>query len=178
MEKKITIKRMGCIVAILIFLSFPAFIIGELYYYLKLDRNYIKVDEYKTITIWKNCIIFERYWFPFYPKDNCIFVKSTWDFYDVSFTITNDSVLGIWSNYPIEVYRMDEFKAIEIFEKDEREDWVNQYSFANVAEDRKDSLQLEFNYELWYPAYLQKATYTYKSGDSIVSRGFSSTRRE
>lgn len=172
MDKKTTIKRIGCIVAILIFLGFPAFIIGELYYYLKLDRNYIKVDEDRIITIWKNCIIFERYWFPFYPKDNCIFVKSTWDFYDVSFTITQDSVLGIWSNYPIEVHGLDEFKAIEIFERDKRDNWANQYSFANVTDARKDSFVLEFTYQLWYPSTIQKGKYVYRTDRGITQKSF------
>jgi len=168
MEKRI-IKRIGCIVALLIFLGFPAFLIGELYYDVVLKRTYIKLDGYKTITIWKNCIIFNQYWYPFYPKENYIHIKSTWDYYDVSFTVTKDSVLGIWSNDSIEVFGLDEFKAIEMYERDDKhEEWANRYSFSCVSEFRKDSLQLELGYEMWFPHAVQIATYRCRSDNGMI----------
>lgn len=172
MEKGI-IKRIGCIVAALIFLGIPAYFVGELYYHCKLERSYVKIGKDYMITIWKNCIIFDQYPYPFYPKNNYILVNSTWDYYDISFTITQDSVLGIWSNYPVEVHGMDEFKAIEIFERDEHEDWANRYSFKNATESRQDSLRLEFSFELWFPEFVQKGTYIYKSGDVTITQDFS-----
>lgn len=172
MEKGI-IKRIDCIVVALIFLGIPAYFIGELYYHCKLKRSYVKIERDYMITIWKNCIIFDQYLYPFYPKNNYILVNSTWDYYDISFTITQDSVLGIWSNYPVEVHGMDEFKAIEIFERDEHEDWANRYSFKNATESRQDSLRLEFSFELWFPEFVKKGTYIYKSGDVTITQDFS-----
>lgn len=173
MEKGI-IKRIGCIVVALIFLGIPTYFIGDLFYYLFLQRSYVKIDGYKTITIWKNCIIFDRYWYPFYPKDNYILADNYGEYYDLSFTITQDSVLGIWGDGPIEVFGMDEFKAIEIYERrSEHEDWANRYSFKNATESRQDSLRLEFSFELWFPEYVNKGTYIYKSGDVTITQDFS-----
>ena len=167
------IKRIGCLLVALIFLGIPTFFIGDFFYYLFLKRNYVKIDGYKTITIWKKCIIFDRYWYPFYPKNNYIWVNSTWDYYDVSFTITQDSVLGIWSNYPVEVHGMDEFKAIEIYEeRNSYEDWANRYSFKNATESRQDSLRLEVSFELWFPEHVKTGTYIYKSGDVTITQDF------
>lgn len=159
-----------CLIVIVVLFCIPIYHIGELYYYCFQKRNYINIYNYKTITIWKNRIIFDKYWYPFYPNNNCILINSTWDFYDVRFTITQDSVLGIWSNYPISVYGMESFKTIETFEKDKREDWTNKYSFANVTKSRKDSLILEVDYQLWYPCSLQKGIYIYKTDEGIVKR--------
>lgn len=169
---KRNIKRIGCLVVVLIFLGIPTVFIGDFFYYLFLKRNYVKIDGYKTITIWGKDIIFNRYWYPFYPKNNYILVNSTWDYYDISFTITQDSILGIWSNYPVEVHGMDEFKAIEIFETDEHEDWANRYSFNNTTESRQDSLRLEFSFEFWFPEFVKKGTYIYKSGDATITQDF------
>lgn len=170
--KKDVLKRIGCIVTILFLLGIPAFYIGKLYYYCTLERNYIKIEKSNTITIWKNYIIFKKYWYPFYPKNNYILVNSTWDNYDMSLSITQDSVLGIWCNYPVEVCGMENFRTIQVFDSKKRDEWSKQYSFSNVTGDRQDSLQLEFDFELWYPCCLSKATCTYKSQDSIITRDF------
>ena len=167
------IKRIGCLVVALIFLGIPTVFIGDFFYRMFLKRNYVKIDGYKTITIWGNYIIFDRYWYPFYPKDNYIRAYNCGEHYDLSFTITQDSVLGIWSDVSIEVLGMDEFKAIEIFERDEHEDWANRYSFKNATESRQDSLRLEFSFELWFPEFVQKGTYIYKSGDVTITQDFS-----
>ena len=171
MEKRI-IKRIGCVVAILFFLGIPTFFIGELYYYVVLKRNYAKIEEYKTITIWKNCIIFDRYWYPFYPKNNYILINTNDDYYNCSFTITQDSVLGIWSDDSIKIYGMDEFKTIETFKRDEREAWVCKYSFTNTTQPRTDSLLLEFNYLLWFPCALKDGTYTYRTDTGVITKNF------
>lgn len=167
------IIRIGCLVVALIFLGIPAFFIGDLYYYLVLKRNYVKIDGYKTITIWKHYIIFDRYWYPFYPKDNYILADNRGEYYDLSFTITQDSVLGIWSDGSIEVFGMDEFKAIEIYEeRSAYEDWANRYSFKNATESRQDSLRLEVSFELWFPEHVKTGTYIYKSGDVTITQDF------
>ncbi len=163
-------KKNMCLVVIMILFSIPIYYIGELYYYCFQKRNYIKVDGYKTITVWKNYIILDKYWYPFYPKYNYILINSTWDYYDVGFTITQDSVLGIWSNYPVSVYGLESFKMIETFERSKRDYWANKYSFANVTKARKDSLILEFDYQLWYPCSLQKGMYIYKTDEGIVKK--------
>lgn len=169
------ILRIGCLVVALIFLGIPAFFIGDLYYYLVLKRNYVKIDGYKTITIWKHRIIFDRYWYPFHPKDNYILADNRREYYDLSFTITQDSVLGIWSNSPVEVHGMDEFKAIEIYEeRSAYEDWANRYSFKNATESRQDSLRLEVSFELWFPEFVKTGTYIYKSGDVTITQDFGS----
>ena len=172
--KRETIKKVGCVVAVVLILGIPIFFVGELYYYCIQERNYVKIDNSNTITIWKKYIIFEKYWSPFYPKNDYIFVNSTWDHYDASISITQDSVLGIWCNYPVEVHGLKNFKMVQTYESEERDVWSKQYSFAHSTDARQGSLQIELDYELWYPCYLKKATYTYKSDDGIVTRDFSS----
>ena len=167
------IKRIGCLVVALIFLGIPTVFIGDFFYRMFLKRNYVKIDGYKTITIWGNYIIFDRYWYPFYPKDNYILADNRGEYYILSFTITQDSVLGIWSDGYIEVFGMDEFKAIEIYEeRDAHEDWANRYSFKNATESRQDSLRLEVSFELWFPEFVHTGTYIYKSGDVTITQDF------
>ena len=167
------IKRIGCLVVALIFLGIPTVFIGDFFYRMFLKRNYVKIDGYKTITIWGNYIIFDRYWYPFYPKDNYILADNRGEYYILSFTITQDSVLGIWSDGYIEVFGMDEFKAIEIYEeRDAHEDWANRYSFKNATESRQDSLRLEVSFELWFPEFVKTGTYIYKSGDVTITQDF------
>ena len=170
------IIRIGCLVVALIFWGIPAYFVGELYYHCKLERSYVKIEKDYMITIWKNCIIFDRYWYPFYPKDNYIRAYNCGEHYDLSFTITQDSVLGIWSDVSIEVLGMDEFKAIEIFERDAHEDWANRYSFKNATESRQDSLRLEVSFEFWFPEFVKTGTYIYKSGDVTITQDFGSLR--
>lgn len=165
--------KKGCLVIILFILCVIAFFIGEFYYYCMLKRNYVKIDDSLTITIWNHYIIFERYWYPFYPKNNYIQVNSTWDYYNLSLSITQDSVLGIWCNYPIEIHGMDNFKTMQIFDCKQYDDWATQYSFTNVDSVRQDSLLLELGFTMWYPCTLDKARYKYNSVDSIVTRDFS-----
>ena len=158
----------------LLMIGIPVYFMGEFYYYCTQERNYVKIEKFNTITIWKNYIIFEKYWYPFYPKNNYILVNSTWDYYDLNLSVTQDSVLGIWCNYPVEVHGMEDFKKVQIFDGTERDEWSKRYSFAHVTEARQDSLQWEFDFEMYYPCFLEKATYIYKGDDGIITQDFSS----
>lgn len=171
MEKRTQIK-IGCLTSLLAVFVLFAFIAGKFYYRMLLERSYVEIEGYKTITIWKDNIIFDRYWFPFRPKENYIRVKSTWDNYYLNFTVTQDSTLGIWSNFPVEVYRLKDYKTFEVYEKNRQEDWAKRYSFANVLETRKDSLMVEMGFRMWYPSYIQNGVYTYKNDTTIVQKSF------
>ena len=166
------IKKTGCTLAMLLVFGIPVFFIGELYYYVFQKRTYVEIDRDKTITIWKNCIILDWYWYPIYPKDNYILINSTSDYYDVEFTITQDSVLGIWSNESVSVYGMENFKTIEMFAGSKRDYWANKYSFANVTNARRDSIFFEFSYQFWFPCSVQKCVYIYNMGTGVIKRNF------
>lgn len=171
MEKRTQIK-IGCLTSLLAVFVLFAFIAGKFYYRILLKRCYVEIEGYKTITIWKNNIIFDRYWFPFRPKENYIRVMSTWDNYYLNFTVTQDSTLGIWSNYPVEVYKLKDYKSFEVYENNQQVDWVKRFSFANATEPRKDSLILEMGFRMWYPCYIQYGTYAYRTDDGIVKKNF------
>ena len=74
--KKSIIKKIGCKIIILTLIGPPILLIGYFFYYCKLERHFIELVEREIITVWNNQIIFDRYWYPFYPKKN-IFMLTT-----------------------------------------------------------------------------------------------------
>ena len=116
--KKRKIKKIGWIIFLLVFFIPPLYLdvkLGiSLIYEKYFDRSYIKIDQYNTITVWRNYIIFGEYHHIYHPKSNYIFVKDYIEHYDFKCSITQDSILAIWSTAKIEVYGLVEFKAIEI----------------------------------------------------------------
>lgn len=171
---KSLLKKIGCKTIILVFIIPPILFIGYFFYYCRFERNYIKLDENKIITVWNNYIIFSRYWYPFYPKNNYIYVDNgIEEFYDIRFTITQDSIIGIWCTQPIRVCSVGDIKdSDEYIGYSERENWERQYDFANVSNIRRDSLSLEFCYQLWYPCSLQKGMYIYRTDMGITQKSF------
>ena len=170
--KRIIIKKIGCKTTLLVLIFPPILFIGYFFYYCRFKRNYIELEENKVITVWNNYIIFDRYWYPFYPKNNYIYVNnSKEEFYDISCTITQDSIIGIWCTQPIRVCSVSDIKdSDEYIGYRKREDWERQYDFANVSNIRRDSLSLEFCYQLWYPCSLQKGMYIYRTDMGIAKK--------
>ena len=168
------IKNIGCKTIILTLIAPLILFIGYFFYYCKIERNYIELEEKKIITVWNNYIIFDRYWYPFYPKKNYIYVDNTYEeFYDISFTITQDSIVGVWCTQPIRVCGVDNIKGSdEYIGYKKREDWKRQYDFARVTNVRRDSLSLEFSYQLWYPCSLQKGMYVYRTNKGLIKKSF------
>ena len=171
---KRNIKKIGCWIVMLIIIAPPILLIAYVLFHCSQDRDFVKIDGYKTITIWHNYIIFDRYWYPFYPKKNYIYVDNhIEEFYDISFTITQDSIIGIWCTQPIKECRVDNIKGSdEYIGFKERADWERQYDFACVTEERKDSLQFEFGFTLWYPCCMSRSMYIYRSEDAFVEKEF------
>ena len=174
LEKKSIIKKIGCKIIILTLIVPPILLIGYFFYYCTLERHFIELGERDIITVWDSHIIFDRYWYPFYPKKNYIYVDSRGaDYYDICFTITQDSIIGIWCSQPIKICGVDNIKGSDVYVGNERrEDWEHQYDFANVTKARKDSLVLEFGYRLWYPCYIPKGKYIYKTDKGFVMKDF------
>ena len=170
--KKRKIKKIGWIIFLLVFF------IARLYLDVKLgisliyekyfDRSYIKIDQYNTITVWRNYIIFGEYHHIYHPKSNYIFVKDYIEHYDFKCSITQDSILAIWSTAKIEVYGLVEFKAIEIYEEFEYNNWLNKYSFINVNESCQDSLLMEIHFTLFNPTHINNGKYLYNTGNYVI----------
>ena len=172
--KRSIIKKIGCKTIILTLIVPLILFIGYFFYYCKIERNYIELEEKKIITVWNNYIVFDRYWYPFHPKKNYIYVdNSKEEFYDISFTITQDSIVGIWCTQPIRVCCVDNIKGSdEYIGYKKREDWARQYDFANVTNVRRTSLSLELSYQLWYPCSLQKGMYVYRTDKGLIKKSF------
>lgn len=168
------IIKIGCKTIILALIVLPILFIGYIFYYCKIERNYIELEEKEIITVWNNYIIFDRYWYPFYPKKKYIYVDNDKEeFYDISFTITQDSIIGIWCTQPIRVCGIDNIKGSdEYIGYGKRGDWERQYDFATVSNVRRDSLSFEFCYQLWYPCSLQKGVYVYRTDMRIIKKNF------
>ena len=167
-----SIIKKGCLIASLIVI-FPLVIyVGAFYYWGREKRSFVELEGCNTITIWKNEIIFDKYWLPFHPTKNFFCVKDTYDGYDISFTITTDSILAIWCNYPVEVCRLNDFKSVEIFEKDNYSNWSNRYSSQKVVESRRDSLRVELSFRMWYPCSPTNGVYIYRTDTAIVKGYF------
>ncbi len=156
------IKNIGCKTIILTLIAPLILFIGYFFYYCKIERNYIELEEKKII------------WYPFYPKKNYIYVDNTnEEFYDISFTITQDSIVGVWCTQPIRVCGVDNIKGCdEYIGYKKREDWERQYDFANVTSVRRDSLSLEFSYQLWYPCSLQMGMCVYRTNKGLIKKSF------
>lgn len=172
--KRSIIKKIGRKTIILTLIVPLILFIGYFFYYCKIERNYIELEEKKIITVWNNYIVFDRYWYPFYPKKNYIYIdNSKEEFYDISFTITQDSIVGIWCTQPIRVCCVDNIKGSdEYIGYKKREDWARQYDFANVTNVRRTSLSLELSYQLWYPCSLQKVMYVYRTDKGLIKKSF------
>ena len=148
----------------------PVWLIGYFFYYFHMKRNYVTLEGYKTITIWGNYLIFDKYWYPFTPKNNYISVQNTVLGYDLCFTVSCDSTIGIWSDHPLEVHDLKDFAIIETFEENGRKRWNNRYSFKCVQGSRQDSLIMEFGYQIDYPFCIYQVEYTYRNDEGIINR--------
>ena len=63
---------------------------------------------------------------------------------------------------------MSEFKAIEIYEEFEYNNWLNKYSFINVNESCQDSLLMEIHFTLFNPTHINNGKYLYNTGNYVI----------
>lgn len=170
--KKRKIKKIGWIIFLLVFFIPPLYLditlIVNLIYENRFDRSYIKITQNEIITVWRNYIFFGEYHHLYHPKTNYIFVKDYIEHYDFKCSITQDSILAIWSTAKIEVHGLKEFKAIEIFEITEYNNWLNKYSFNNVNESRQDSLLMEIHFTVFNFMQINNGKYLYNTGSEVI----------
>jgi len=164
-------RKLSILLVLLAIIGPLLWYIGTAYYICYQKRTFVEIEGFDTITIWRNYIIFERYWYPIYPKKNFIEIQSTWDNYFVYLATTQDSTLRFGCNYPIVVKKLDNIKFVELLKLEEYVDWEKLFNHTEDAEFKEGRHQIEMYFQMWYPCYPHNGVYLYRRNNE-ASVGF------